>query len=125
MFCPTTDSYYGISSDRYGVQLIPCFTCLANMHTSCAGVTDTAPWGPAARTTCQATLSAAAVMDPSDSGSVVAYAAASACVLQPGWGWVTSTYGPPGNQTSKAFVQQCPEDTYSPGGEHQHTSHTW
>lgn len=115
LFCPTGDSYYGISSDRYGVMLIPCFNCLANMLTSCQDVADNAPWGPQARTNCDALLNVAAVRD--GGGSVVAYAESLACILQPGWGWVNSTFGSPGSQVTRTFVQKCPVNTYSPGGE--------
>jgi hypothetical protein len=109
LYCPTSDSYYGLSSDFYGVALIPCYNCLPNMVTSCNGV----PAG-SALTSCTAALDAAAVKD--DNGVVSAYAGAAACVLQPGWGWVNMTYGPVNNQVTKAFVQPCPIDTFSLGG---------
>jgi hypothetical protein len=78
LYCPTTDSYYGLSIDFYGVALIPCSNCLANMVTSCSNV----PTGNA-QSSCLATLDAAAVRD--ENGVLLAYASAAACVLQPGW----------------------------------------
>jgi hypothetical protein len=110
LYRPTTDSYYGLSTDFYGVALIPCSNCLANMVTSCSDV----PTG-AALTSCSATLDAAAAKD--ENGAVVAYASVAACVLQPGWGWVNMTFGPVSNQVTRAFVQPCPVNTFSPGGE--------
>ncbi|WIA20833.1 hypothetical protein OEZ85_005186 [Tetradesmus obliquus] len=109
LYCPTGDSYYGLSNDFYGVALIPCFNCLPNMVTSCAGV----PAG-AALASCTAALDAAAAKD--ENGVVKAYGGVGACVLQPGWGWVNMTYGPVNNQVTKAFVQPCPVDTFSQGG---------
>ncbi|KAF6256487.1 hypothetical protein COO60DRAFT_1627150 [Scenedesmus sp. NREL 46B-D3] len=108
LYCPTSDSYYGLSGDLYGVALVPCFNCAPNMVTSCSGVPAGSAWS-----SCAATLDAAAVRDAS--GAVKAYASAAACVLQPGWGWVNVTYGPVNNQVTRAFVKPCPINSFSPG----------